>query len=57
MEKIFHQLSNDNEHKNIFLEMKFICLKNNIIRDFKDIFSRKFHEISLKNIFNYSYIE
>ena len=34
--------------------MKFICLKNNIIRDFKDIFSR--YEISLKNIFNYSYV-
>ena len=47
-------ISNDNEDKNIFLEMKFICLKNNILRDFKEIFSR--YEISLKNIFNYSYV-
>ena len=52
--KDFLSIANNNEHKNIFLEMKFICLKNNIIRDFKDIFSR--YEISLKNIFNYSYV-
>ena len=52
--KDFLSISNDNDYKNIFLEMKFICLKNNILRDLKEIFSK--YEISLKNIFSYSYV-
>ena len=35
--------------------MKFICLKIIILQNLKEIFSK--YEISLKNIFNYSYVK
>ena len=52
--KDYLSISNINEHKNIFLEIKFICLKNNIIQDFKETFSK--YEISINKVFDHSYV-
>lgn len=52
--KDFLSISNINEHKNIFLEIKFICLKNNILQDFKETFSK--YEISINKVFDHSYV-
>ena len=52
--KDYLSISNINEHKNIFLEIKFLCLKNNIIQDFKETFSK--YEISINKVFDHSYV-
>ena len=39
---------------NIFLEIRFICLKNNIFKNFKKIFSK--YQISVKKIINFEYV-
>tara|TARA_Y100000996_G_scaffold407493_2_gene385155 strand:+ start:852 stop:1553 length:702 start_codon:yes stop_codon:yes gene_type:complete len=52
--KDYLSISNINEHKNIFLEIKFICLKNNILQDFKETFSK--YEISINKVFDHSYV-
>lgn len=40
--------------KNIFLEVKFICLKKDVFKNYKNILQK--YQISIKSILNYSYV-
>ena len=52
--KDYLSMPNDNNHKNMFLEISFICLKNDIILNLKMFFSK--YEISIKNISYFNYV-
>ncbi len=52
--KNYPLLSDDNEKKNILLEVGLICLQKNIIKQLKEILSK--YQISIKNILNYEYV-
>jgi hypothetical protein len=52
--KDYYSIPNDDNHKEIFLELRFIFLQNNIVRNFKSIFSK--YQILIKNIFCYDYV-
>ena len=45
----------DNYNKNKYLELKFICIKKNIVDEYKQIL--KPHQIYLKNVFSYDYLK
>jgi hypothetical protein len=53
-EKSYSSLPVGLDHENIFLEIRFICLKINIYLKFKKIFSK--YQISIKNILYYEYV-
>lgn len=45
---------NENDQKNIFLEIGMICLKKNTINSYRQILSK--YQISIKNIFCFDYV-
>tara|TARA_Y100000591_G_C21622688_1_gene588682 strand:+ start:128 stop:832 length:705 start_codon:yes stop_codon:yes gene_type:complete len=51
---IYEILPKDIEHDNFTVEVEFICLKNEIVKNFKDIFLK--YQISIKKIFSYEYL-
>ena len=52
--KNYSSLPQGLQKENVFLEIRFICMKNIIYLKFKKIFSK--YEITIKNILNYKYI-
>ena len=50
----YSSIPNDNNYKNIFLEISFICLKKDIVQNLQKIFSK--YEISIKNISYFDYV-
>ena len=52
--KDYSSIPSDINYKNIFLEISFICLKNDIIQNLKFFFSK--YEISIKNISCFDYV-
>ncbi len=54
IKKEYFSIPNDNNYKNIFLEISFMCLKKDITRNPQNIFSK--YEISIKNISYFSYV-
>ena len=47
-------IKNYKDYENMLLEIRFICLKSNILSDIKKIFSK--YEITIKNTFCYEYV-
>ena len=52
--KIYHQFADINNFDKIYLEIKFICLNKDNIRDLKSILSK--YEIVVRNIVSLKYI-
>ena len=52
--KEYSSIPNDHQYENIFLEIKFVCLKSYILQSFKKIFSK--YEILIKNISSYEHV-
>jgi hypothetical protein len=52
--KDYPLMPNRQDFENIFLEIKFICLKDKISQNLKKIFSK--YQISVKKIFNFKYV-
>jgi hypothetical protein len=53
-EKVYSFIPNDIDFNNLSLELKFICLKNDFVQNFKKILSK--YEISLNRTLCFSYI-
>ena len=53
-EKVYSIIPNDIDFNNLSLELKFICLKNDFVQNFKKILSK--YEISLNRTLCFSYI-
>ena len=51
----FFILPKQSNQKNIFIEIKFICLEKNIINNFRTILSK--YQISVQNISSYEYVK
>tara|TARA_Y100000389_G_scaffold193171_1_gene221674 strand:+ start:1233 stop:1934 length:702 start_codon:yes stop_codon:yes gene_type:complete len=52
--KEYSSIQKNADYNNIFLEVKFICLKSKILQNLKKIFSK--YEISVKNVSFYKYV-
>ena len=52
--KDYYSIPIHDDYNDIFFELRFIFLQNNIIQNFKSIFSK--YQILIKNIFCYEYI-
>ena len=52
--KEYNSVPNKIEKQNIYLEIKFLFLKNDIIHNLKKVFSK--YEISVKDILNFNYV-
>ena len=53
-EKSYSSIPNELHHENIFLEIRFMCLKINICQKLRKLFSK--YQITIKKIFNYEYV-
>ena len=51
---VYKNLPEDINNDNLVIQIDFICLKNQIINDLKNIFSR--HQISINKILSYDYL-
>ena len=51
---VYKNLPEDFNNDNLVIQIDFICLKNQIINDLKNIFSR--HQISINKILSYDYL-
>ena len=52
--KEYSSIPNNKDYKNIFLEIRFICLQKDIVQKLQKIFSK--YEISVKNISYFGYV-
>ncbi len=52
--KEYSSISNDQNYNNLYFEIRFIWLKNDILKSLKKIFSK--YEILIKNISSYEYV-
>ena len=52
--KEYNSVPNKIEKQNMYLEIKFLFLKNDIIHNLKKVFSK--YEISVKDILNFNYV-
>ena len=52
--KKYSSMPKNNNYNNLYFEIRFIWLKNSILKNFKKIFSK--YQISIKNISSYEYI-
>ena len=53
--KTYSQLTEINDYNTIFLEIKFICLKKNIVENLKDVLSK--YQIIVRNIICFEYLK
>ena len=53
--KVYSILPEQINHKNLFLQLRFICLKRKILVDFKKILS--LYQISIVRILNFDYVK
>jgi len=52
--KVYSSIPSENDYNNTLLEIRFVCLKSNILQSLKKIFSK--YEILIKNISCYEYV-
>ena len=52
--KLYSTLPANNNYNNLYFEIRFIWLKNSILKNLKKIFSK--YQILIKNISSYEYI-
>ena len=50
----YSSVPNDIKDENVFLEIRFICLKLDTYKKYQEIFAK--YQISIKNILNYEYV-
>jgi len=54
-DKVYSELIDITNYEKIFIEIKFICLDKNIVKNFKDILSK--YQILVKNIVCFKYLQ
>ena len=52
--KSYSSVPNDIKDENVFLEIRFICLKLDTYKKYQEIFAK--YQINIKNILNYEYV-
>ena len=50
----YFSVPNDIKDENVFLEIRFICLKLDTYKKYQEIFAK--YKINIKNILNYEYV-